>query len=65
MGRGAIGIDFAAIFRELEAQGFAGWVVVEQSVSDVSPFESARINAEFLSSLGYSPRRAVATEGVR
>jgi inosose dehydratase len=57
MGRGAIGIDFAAIIRELEAQGYAGWVVAEQSVSDVSPFASAKINAEFVRSLGYDPGR--------
>lgn len=55
MGRGTIGIDFAAIFGELAARDYDGWVVIEQSVSDVSPFESARINAEFVRSLGYSP----------
>ncbi|MDQ3693455.1 MAG: sugar phosphate isomerase/epimerase [Chloroflexota bacterium] len=55
MGRGTIGIDFAAIFRELEAQRYAGWVVIEQSVSDVSPYESARINAAFVRGLGYDP----------
>lgn len=55
MGRGTIGIDFAAIFRELEAQGYGGWIVIEQSVSDVSPYESARINAEFVRGLGYDP----------
>jgi sugar phosphate isomerase/epimerase len=65
MGQGTINIDFAAILRHLEEQGFPGWVVVEQSRSDVSPFESARVNAEYLKSLGCSPRRAVAAEGVR
>jgi inosose dehydratase len=55
MGRGTIGIDFAAIFRELEAQSYDGWIVVEQSVSEVSPFESARLNAEFIRGLGYDP----------
>ena len=55
MGRGTIGIDFAAIFGELAAQGYDGWVVIEQSVSDVSPFESARLNAEFVRGLGYDP----------
>lgn len=55
MGRGTIGIDFAAIFAELAAHGYDGWVVIEQSVSDVSPFESARLNAEFVRGLGYDP----------
>ena len=54
MGRGTIGIDFAAIFRELEAHDYEGWVVIEQSVSEISPFESARVNAEFVRGLGYN-----------
>ena len=66
MGQGTLGIDFAAILRELEEQEFGGWVVVEQSRSDVSPFDSARTNAEYLKRLGYSPRReAVAAQGAR
>jgi inosose dehydratase len=55
MGAGSLGIDFGAILRELEAMGFPGWVVVEQSRSDVSPLESARINAACLRRLGYDP----------
>ena len=55
MGRGTIGIDFAAIFQELAAQEYHGWVVVEQSVSEVSPLESARVNAAFIRTLGYDP----------
>jgi inosose dehydratase len=54
MGRGTIGIDFPAILRELEAQHFDRWVVVEQSRSDVSPLRSAQINADYLRSIGYS-----------
>ncbi len=54
MGRGTIGIDFAAILDYLAGQRFGGWVVVENSRSDGSPSESARINAEFLTGLGYS-----------
>jgi sugar phosphate isomerase/epimerase len=54
MGRGSIGLDFGAILAELQAQRFPGWVVVEQSRSDVSPAESARANAEFLRGLKYS-----------
>ena len=48
MGQGTIGLDFVAILDELIAQKFPGWVVIEQSRSDVSPAESARINAKFL-----------------
>jgi len=60
MGRGTLGIDFAAILRELEAQRFDGWVVVEQSRSDVSPAESARVNAAYLRMLGYDPGNGAA-----
>lgn len=54
MGQGTIGLDFGAILGELQAQKFPGWVVIEQSRSDVSPAESARINAKYLRSLKYS-----------
>jgi inosose dehydratase len=54
MGQGNIGLDFAAILGELEAQKFPGWVVVEQSRSDVSPAASAKANAKYLRGLGYS-----------
>jgi sugar phosphate isomerase/epimerase len=54
MGQGTIGLDFAAILAELEAQKFAGWVVIEQSRSDVSPAESARINAKYLTDHNYA-----------
>ena len=53
MGRGKIGIDFPAILHELEQQQFKHWVVVEQSRSEVSPFRSAQVNAEYLRSIGY------------
>ena len=53
MGQGTLGIDFAACLRELEAQGFSGWCVVEHSVSAVSTVYSAKANATFLHSLGY------------
>jgi inosose dehydratase len=55
MGQGTLGIDFTAILRELEANRFPGWVVVEQSRSDASPLASARANADFLRRLGYDP----------
>jgi inosose dehydratase len=54
MGQGTVGIDFAAIFQELADNRFGGWVVVEQSRSDVSPLASAKANAEFVKNLGYS-----------
>jgi inosose dehydratase len=54
MGQGTIGIDFPAILKELEAQKFGGWVIIEQSRSDVSPEQSARINADYLTSRGYA-----------
>ena len=56
LGRGDLGIDFAAILDELEAWGYDGWVIVEQSRSrtDVAALDSARINADFLRNLGYT-----------
>lgn len=53
LGRGTIGIDFAGFLGELERRRFDSWVVIEQSQSDVSALESARINAEYLTGLGY------------
>lgn len=55
LGEGSLGIDVGAILRELEAARFPGWVVVEQSRSDVSPPASARANAAYLARLGYDP----------
>ncbi|MFC1466415.1 MAG: sugar phosphate isomerase/epimerase family protein [Candidatus Brachytrichaceae bacterium NZ_4S206] len=54
MGEGTLGIDFAACLKELESQGFAGWCVVEHSVSKTLPLDSAKANALYLRSLGYS-----------
>jgi inosose dehydratase len=53
LGRGTIGIDFPGFLAELVRRQFGGWVVLEQSQSDVSPLESAKINAEYLQGLGY------------
>jgi len=53
MGQGTLGIDFAAILANLEAIEFPGWVVIEQSRSDVSPLRSAEVNAAYLRGLGY------------
>jgi inosose dehydratase len=55
MGEGTLEIDFAGSLRQLEAQGFDGWVVVEQSRSDISPLVSAKKNAAYLKSIGYDP----------
>ncbi len=56
LGRGTIGIDFPTLLRDLDDRGFAGWVVIENSRSDHSPAESARINAAYLTDLGYGIR---------
>jgi inosose dehydratase len=53
MGQGTIGIDFMTCLRELDRQDFSGWCVVEHSVSNTSPLDSAQANAAFLRSLGY------------
>jgi sugar phosphate isomerase/epimerase len=53
LGQGSLGIDFAALLRELADREFPGWIVVEQSRSDVSPVQSTTINAQFLTNLGY------------
>jgi inosose dehydratase len=55
MGAGSLGIDFAAILRDLENHQFRGWIVAEQSRSDVSPLHSAQVNAAYLRGLGYDP----------
>lgn len=53
LGRGTLGIDFPSILNLLEDRAFTGWVVLEQSQSDQSPLESARINARYLNDIGY------------
>jgi inosose dehydratase len=54
LGRGTIGMDFPEILGELEAWDFPGWVVVEQSRSDVSPAASLAINTAYLRDRGYA-----------
>ena len=54
LGEGSIGIDFPAILAWLDAQHFDGWIVIENSRSDISPAHSAQINADYLRRLGYS-----------
>ena len=53
LGRGTLAIDFDACLRELASQAFTGWVVLEQSLSAVSAAASARVNADYLTKLGY------------
>jgi len=53
LGRGTLDIDFAGFLQHLMDRKFPGWVVLEQSQSDISPLESARINAAYLTDLGY------------
>ena len=56
LGNGTIGIDFPGILSFLESRNFQGWVVLEQSQCDISPLESAKINAAYLRGLGYEIR---------
>ncbi len=53
LGRGSINIDFPAILQHLVNRSFDGWVVLEQSTSELNPKHSAQINADYLSALGY------------
>ena len=54
LGHGDLGIDFSGILQMLKDRGFGGWIVLEQSQSDQSPRDSARVNAEYLRQLGYN-----------
>lgn len=55
LGRGSIGIDFPRLLSTLSNRRFPGWIVVEQSQSDVSPLTSATVNAAYLRALGHDP----------
>ena len=55
IGEGTLGIDFAGLLAALDAAAFPGWVVVEQSRSDISPHRIAEVNAAALHRLGYDP----------
>lgn len=54
LGEGSINIDFPAILADLAASQFPGWIVIENSRSDISPAHSARFNADYLRRLGYT-----------
>lgn len=58
IGDGTLNIDFAGFLAALEAAAFPGWVVVEQSRSDISPRHSAEVNAAAIRRLGYDPGAA-------
>jgi inosose dehydratase len=60
LGEGILSPSWKAIMSEIEGWAFEGWVVVEQSRSDVSPADSAAANARFLRQLGYEPAQQVA-----
>lgn len=53
LGKGAV--DFPAVAKQLEEQGFNGWIVVEQDVLPGmgKPKDSAQRNREYLRSIGY------------
>lgn len=53
LGRGTLGIDFPGILSHLAQRQFDGWVVLEQSQSERSPLESAKINTAYLQGIGY------------
>ena len=55
LGDGTLNIDFAGFLAALDAAAFPGWVVVEQSRSDISPRDSAEANAAAIRRLGYDP----------
>lgn len=53
LGKGAV--DFPAVAKQLDAQGFNGWIVVEQDVLPGmgKPKDSAQRNRDYLRSIGY------------
>lgn len=54
LGRGALGLDFGACLALLQRQSFTGWIVIEQSTSDVSAVHSAQLNAAYIKGMGYT-----------
>lgn len=54
LGKGNMGLDVKAVLQGLERIGYEGWVTVEQDrPTHHPPAETARINREYLRSLGY------------
>jgi inosose dehydratase len=56
LGDGTLGIDFPKLLRHIRDRGFTGWMVVENSRSEVSAEASARANARFLTGHGFEIR---------
>ncbi|MBC7811973.1 MAG: sugar phosphate isomerase/epimerase [Burkholderiales bacterium] len=54
LGEGSVGIDFPTILAWLDEQQSSGWIVIENSRSDISPAHSAQFNADYIRKLGYS-----------
>ena len=54
LGQGNLGFDTAAVLRGLEDAGYDGWISVEQDRPTAhDPYETAKVNREYLRSLGY------------
>jgi len=53
LGRGNLGLDIKEVMKTLERMGYKGWVDVEQDRTEKSPLESAKINRDYLRSIGY------------
>lgn len=53
LGRGNLGLDIKEVMKNLERIGYKGWVTVEQDRTDKTPLESAKINRDYLRSIGY------------
>ncbi len=55
LGAGNLGLDVKAVLKELEAIGYDGWVSneLDRPYPDRPPAEAAKVNREYLRSLGY------------
>ncbi len=55
LGAGNLGLDVRAVLKELEAIGYDGWVSneLDRPYPERPPAEAAKVNREYLSSLGY------------
>jgi len=53
LGQGNIGMDIKKIMKALEKIDYRGWVTVEQDRTEKTPLESAKINRDYLRSIGY------------
>jgi len=54
LGKGNMGLDVKVLLEELERVGYDGWISIEQdATTHHSPAETAKVNREYLKSLGY------------